>query len=208
MIQDSVVETTSSSSPADGRRLRSARTRQSIIDAYVALVREHPVIPTATQIALRAGCSVRSIFERFPDLHALRVAATDHVFGSVAGRVFAQPANGNRRTRIGMHVEVRASTCEECLPLWRALNANKGDSAELRSRILLIRQMVAKRIELIYQPELATLGEVERRHTVITIDNLIDFGSWARMREDHGLCIEEACAVWVASIDRLLPPGQ
>ena len=35
-------------------------------------------MPTAAQIAERAGYSVRSIFERFPDLTALRVAATDY----------------------------------------------------------------------------------------------------------------------------------
>ena len=35
-------------------------------------------MPTAVQIAERAGYSVRSIFERFPDLNALRVAAADY----------------------------------------------------------------------------------------------------------------------------------
>ena len=39
----------------DGRRLRSVRTKQLIIEAYLALLREHPQIPTAAQIANRAG---------------------------------------------------------------------------------------------------------------------------------------------------------
>ena len=57
----------------DGRRLRSERTKQLIIEAYLALLREgSPSIPTATQIADRAGYSVRSVFEKFPDLLALR----------------------------------------------------------------------------------------------------------------------------------------
>jgi AcrR family transcriptional regulator len=75
--------------PLDGRRLRSARTRQLIIEAYLALLRENPRIPTAASIAQRAGCSVRSIFERFPDLHALRVAATDEALLKASTEVAA-----------------------------------------------------------------------------------------------------------------------
>ena len=60
----------------DGRRQRSERTRQLIIEAYLALLREDPHIPTSARIAERAGYSVRSVFERFPDLLSLRIAAT------------------------------------------------------------------------------------------------------------------------------------
>ena len=49
-----VVETTKSA-VVDGRRLRSERTRQYIIEAYMALLRQNPRPPTASQIAERAG---------------------------------------------------------------------------------------------------------------------------------------------------------
>src|SRR4249920_3169075 len=70
----------------DGRRLRSERTKQLIIEAYLSLLRENPVVqmPTAAQIAERAGYSVRSIFERFPDLSKLRVAAADYSLAQAA----------------------------------------------------------------------------------------------------------------------------
>ena len=57
-------------SPIDGRRLRSARTRQLIMEAYLALLNESPKLPmpTAVQIAERAGYSVRSIFAPTCDL--------------------------------------------------------------------------------------------------------------------------------------------
>ena len=55
----------------DGRRLRSERTKQLIIEAFISLLRDASVMPTAVQIAERAGYSVRSIFERFPDLVAV-----------------------------------------------------------------------------------------------------------------------------------------
>ena len=199
-------ESVSKPARIDGRRLRSARTKQLIIEAYLTLLRESPHIPTAAQIASRAGYSVRSVFERFPDLHALRVAATDYAFTQGTAQAVARDFSGDRQTRLRSHVETRAWICEQWLPLWRALNQNQGDSAELKSRILLIREAILKRIELMYDAELSTLGDIERRQTMIAIESLIDFESWARMREFSGLSIEEARDVWVEAIDRLLPP--
>ena len=191
--------------PVDGRRLRSARTRQLLIDAYLTLLRESPEIPSAASIAKRAGYSTRSVFERFPDLHALRVAATDDALMRASTQVATQPAAGSRGERLKTHVEMRGRVCEEWLPLWRALNANQGDSADLKSRIRLIRELVIRRIEEMYAPELATLEERERRQTILAIEALVDFESWARMRELFALSFEEACGVWTRAIDRLLP---
>lgn len=191
--------------PMDGRRARSARTRQLIIDAYLALLRERPQIPTAAAIAQRAGYSVRSVFERFPDLHALRVAATDEVLLRASSRVAARAATGSRSERIRVHVEMRGQTCEEWLPLWCALNANQGDSPDLKARIRVIREMVVNRIEEVYATELLTLESRQRRHTVLAIEALVDFESWARLRGQFELSFEEACAVWMHAIDRLLP---
>ncbi|WP_425066063.1 TetR/AcrR family transcriptional regulator [Reyranella sp.] len=191
--------------PMDGRRLRSARTRQLIIDAYLALLRERPQIPTAASIAHRAGYSVRSVFERFPDLHALRVAATDEALLRGAATVAARPAVGTRGERLKVHVEMRGRSCEEWLPLWRALNANQGDSPELKARVRLIREMVMRRIDEVYAPELSTLDARARRQTVLAIESLVDFESWARLRGQFELSFEEACAVWLRALDRLLP---
>jgi AcrR family transcriptional regulator len=190
----------------DRRRLRSARTRQAIIEAYLALLREDPQIPTSVRIAERAGCSVRSIFERFVDLHALRLAATDYAFAEALSEVAANAANGSREERIRSHVQTRGAICARWLPLWRALNANRGHSPELNSRVVLIRQAILKRIELMYRPELSALPEQQRHHVMIVVESLIDFESWGRMRDDNGLSFDDACAVWSQAIDRLLPP--
>lgn len=189
----------------DGRRQRSVRTQQLIIDAYLLLLRESPQVPTAATIARRAGYSVRSVFERFPDLHTLRVAATDHVMSQASQQAAGHPPKGSRAVRLKTHVETRGRVCEEWLPLWRALNANQGESAELKDRIRRVRELVIRRLETMYEPELATLGPVERQQTVLAIEALIDFESWARMRDMFGLTYEEACALWVSAIDRLLP---
>jgi AcrR family transcriptional regulator len=195
------------SAPAvDGRRLRSERTRQIIIEAYLELLRENPQVPTSARIAERAGYSVRSVFERFPDLLSLRIAATDYAFALGNAQAVQRDVDGDRPTRIRSQVETRAQTCERWLPLWRALNANQGESDELKLRIRLARDLIMKRLEVMYRPELSVLDDKERKYVLIALEALTDFESWARMRERHGLSVEQARAVWIRTIDRILPP--
>lgn len=190
----------------DGRRQRSERTRQSIMDAYLALLRESPEIPTAAQIAARAGISTRSIFERFADLQTLSLATVDYAFTIGEAQAVVRNVDGDRPTRLRSHVETRAGTCERWLPLWRVVIANQGRLDELKVRIRFIREAVVKRIELMYRPELASLADGDRRDLLIALESLTDFESWGRMRELHGLSFDEACLVWIRTINRLLPP--
>ncbi len=203
------MATPSKSRPAriDGRRLRSQRTRQLIIEAYLAVAAEEsPVLPTAAKVAERAGYSVRSIFERFPDLHDLQVAAADHAIAQVVAMSASREAGGDRATRIKFHVGVRARASDRWSSLWRALIANQSGSADLKARVQILRERVLSLMDHIYEPELSTLSATERKHTLVALEALVDVESWVRMREHFGLSVDEACAGWVQAIDRLLPP--
>ena len=197
-LVEPALSATSPSTPTriDGRRLRSERTKQLIIEAFLALLRETHDMPTAVQIAERAGYSVRSIFERFPDLNALRVAATDY---SLAQALALAPPR---------QVETRAHTCERGIALWRVLLrfADQDETGQLKARVARGRETTIRRIELMYRPELSSMAEDDRRQLLIALEALTDMESWARMRELHGLSFEEACEVWMHAIDRLLPP--
>ena len=198
----------SKSARIDGRRLRSERTKQLIIEAYLSLLRERPVVPmpTAAQIAERAGYSVRSVFERFPDLSKLRLAAADYALAQAAALAPPRNVEGNRLTRIKSQVETRAGTCERGVALWRVLLFSVAEDEQLRSRVELSRKRTIERLEIMYRPELSTLPETERTYTLIALEAITDHESWARMREQHGLSFEAACGVWIDAIDRLLPP--
>ncbi|KAF0104871.1 MAG: Uncharacterized protein FD144_1024 [Rhodospirillaceae bacterium] len=192
----------------DGRRLRSERTKQLIIEAYLDLIRENPSVPmpTAAEIAARAGYSVRSIFERFPDLHTLRVAAADYSLAHAAALAPARNVDGDRATRIRSQVETRAGTCERGIALWRALLFNVDENDALKARVRLARDRTIERMELMYRPELSTLSPIERRNLLIALEAVTDIESWARMRDMHGLSFAESCDVWIRAIDRILPP--
>src|SRR4029434_6018997 len=106
-------------SQTDGRRRRSAQTRQALIDAYLDLLRENQKPPTAEDIAQRAGCSVRSIFERFTDLLTLSLAAADYAFEQAMAQVAVPNVDADLQTRLKSQVYTRAAICEQWLPLWR-----------------------------------------------------------------------------------------
>lgn len=190
----------------DGRRQRSLRTRQAIIEAYLGLLRENSQVPTGAQIAERAGCSVRSIFERFLDLDKLGLAAIDHVIGLGLSTPVGNRAEGDRPSRLKFQVETRAHICENWLPMWRVLVRHQDEGDDVKARIHLVREAILARLKLMYRPELSTLSETERAHMLIALEALTDFEAWGQMRGRHGLSFEAASDVWINIIDRLLPP--
>ncbi len=190
----------------DGRHERRRRTKQSIIDALIALSRETGQVPTAAQIAKRAGASLRSVFGLFNDFQTLASVAFDQVVAQRMAGSVEDKVNADRMTRIKFQVDVRAHNCENWLPLWRLLVRRTIASQELKSRIELVYRMMRARIELMYRPELSTLPEAERTSLIGIIEAITDFDSWGRMRECHGLSYEATVESWIKTIDKLLPP--
>ncbi len=91
------------------------------------------------------------------------------------------------------------------LPLWRVLSTDASQSPDLQRRILIIRQLISMRMEMMFKPELSAMVDPDRKKTMLALEAITDFESWARMRELYGLSVEEASTVWVRAIDRLLP---
>src|SRR5215510_5622378 len=187
----------------DGRRLRSERTRQAIIEAFMRLLRREAVMPTSFQIAEEARCSTRSVFGHFPDLDALSVAAADHAIVQAQAEAVARNVDADRTTRINSHVETRAFVCEKWLPLWRLIS--RQEQPELRKRAAMVRSISIERLKLMYGPELSRLAELERDRLIMALAALISFESWDQLRHCNNLSMEDAQAVWRSAIDRMLP---
>lgn len=165
-------------------------------------------MPTAAEIAKRAGYSVRSIFERFADLDALSLATADYAIALGQAEAVAVDVDADRTTRIASHVRVRAQACEKWLPLWRILTAKpiQEQLPGTRARVIGVRRANVERIELMYAPELDTLAAVARRKLLVALATLTSFESWEQLRSDFGLSGDDALDVWRNAIDRLLPP--
>jgi AcrR family transcriptional regulator len=204
-FQEAAGEPSVGAARVDGRRLRSERTRKAIIEAYLALLRGDPRMPTAAQIAAEAGCSTRSIFERFTDLDALTLATADYAIAQGQAEAVARDVDGDREARIRSHVTTRALACERWIPLWRVLIATQEQVAELKARVTVVRLGNVERMRLMYRPELAALAAPAREQLLVALGTLISFESWDQMLGCHGLSPEAAQDAWRMAIDRLLP---
>src|SRR4051794_41719920 len=76
----------------DGRNLRAERTRTALAAAYLDLLSEGDLRPTAERIAERAGVSPRSVFKHFPDREALFAAASEIQEGRIRELIGDLPA--------------------------------------------------------------------------------------------------------------------
>ena len=123
--------------------LRSERTRQFIIEAYLSLLSENqrrrrPLL----QIAERAGYSVRSVFERFPDLACAQPGGDGLCLRpGQRQRQCPQHRRRPRRRASGPMSRRAAGSASSGCRCGGALNANQGDSERsCKQRIRLIRQ--------------------------------------------------------------------
>ncbi|WP_428667161.1 TetR/AcrR family transcriptional regulator [Reyranella sp.] len=190
----------------DRRRLRSARTKQRIIEAFLELLQEGNPNPRVGEIASRAGCAARSIHERFVSVDELHGTAAEYAMNQAIALAPLASADADRQTRITAQVRTRAGTCERALRLWRLLLAGQSSSPGLRNKVTVARKMIGLRLEAMYRPELGTLPAAERHKLLVTLEALTDFESWALMREYHEMSFDDACDIWIGAIDRLLPP--
>lgn len=76
----------------DGRRLRTLRSYRLILDAGTALMTEGNPLPTAQQIAQRAGLSVRSLHQHFGAVeNVLAEATAEHLTRAARATITVQP---------------------------------------------------------------------------------------------------------------------
>lgn len=180
----------------DGRRLRSRRTEERLVVAYLDLTATAGTPPTCNQVAARAGCSVRTLFDRFRDMAELARAAIARASVLEGDCPAGPPASLDRAARIRLHVATRARLCERSL----AVSARLSDGAEAADVLSGLAE-----IETLFGPELSALDAADRRRLVIALGTLTDVGGWAGIRQRFGTSMEEACDVWQAAMDRLLP---
>jgi AcrR family transcriptional regulator len=188
-------------------RRRTKATELLVIDAYLSLLGEKANAPTASEIATRARCSRRTVFERFANLAALSLAGADRALAQAIERTAGTELQGDRDARLKSEIEGRVEMCERWRPLCHALVRDGRVSRRGAARIRRMREALARRTECTYEAELATMSRSERMQLRIALDVLAGLESWQGMREQRGLSVDEARKVWLYVMDRLIPPA-
>lgn len=180
----------------DGRHRRSDRSRAQIIEAMFALVGEGYVTPTAEQVAERAGISLRTMFRHFADMETLYGGMADRAELEYAD--WLEPFTAETwQARLAQMIDRRLSTYERLMPYKHAVDAHRHASPTIQrnhtARLALMRQ----RLEAILPP--AIKGEATQLET---IDLMMSFEAWQRLRVDQTLSTDAARAVVERTINR------
>ena len=104
----------------DGRVRRSERSRAAIIDAVLELVSEGVLLPTAQQIAERAGVGIRSVFRHYTDMESLFEAMSERWRSEALSFLAHPPENATLEDRALALVRRRAELFERFAPIQRS----------------------------------------------------------------------------------------
>ena len=186
----------------DGRRLRSERSRLAIIEAALGLQEEGTLVPTAQQIADRAGVGIRSFFRHFEDMETLFEAADNHIRASYEALFLGGDREGTLEERIDHAVERHAAAYE------RVSNYMLGTQAQLW-RYNVLKKNYARNQRGLRQDLDNWLPELRKvdRETRESVDALASFEMWNRLRTHQKLSKKTSIGIIQALIRGLIVPG-
>jgi TetR/AcrR family transcriptional regulator of autoinduction and epiphytic fitness len=176
----------------DGRRARSVKTREAIVEACLALIDAGDLKPTAAAIAARAGLSVRSVFQHFADLEDLLLAVSDHQANRIAGLYTGVQYEGDLTQRLATFAGYRARLFEAIAPLRRAAMLQEPFSKIVAERLELARVLHRFDVERAFGPELEAARERGNPGLTEVVATVSSFVVWDEMRRRRGLDIDAA----------------
>jgi len=175
---------TSASAIVDGRRQRTQITRKNIIDAAIALQNEGNMRPSMQQISARAGVSLRTAFQHFPEKHQLTHAVLDEL--TRAFRVDPPTPelapHSALEARIARFLDVRTRYLEALTPHRRASNAMIANVPLLQKHRLKVRKRAREIVATWFAAELDQLKPASRTKWLTAIATLVDWEMWQSLR--------------------------
>jgi AcrR family transcriptional regulator len=170
---------------SDGRRQRSERSQVAIIEAALALMDEGILVPTAQQVADRAGVGIRSFFRHFPDMDSLWLAADEMLLDSYEALFKVDDRSGSIDERVTRAISLYGNAFDQLSQIILCTQT-------LLWRFPKLRENYAMRKELeLWLPEVAALPR-ERREAVHAAAS---FEMWHRLREHQGLSAAVSCEI-------------
>ena len=186
----------------DGRRLRSERSRKSMIDAALELIEEGNFAPTAKQISTHAGVGIRSFFRQFEDMDQFFAAVDEHTVGSFWESFLHEgDREGELPERLDSILATYAKAFEEHRSLLLATKSLRWSSRVLKANYERYQQISRANKER-WLPEISQLASDERE----LADAYLSFEMWHRLRDIQGLSCSAAQAVILKALTRLLSP--
>jgi AcrR family transcriptional regulator len=180
----------------DGRVVRGLRTRHSLIQATLDLIRAGDVEPTSAAIATIAGVSSRALFQHFTSLADLYAAAFDLAVGRAFERTLPVEGGAPLSKRIDLLVSDRSELFEEWLPVWHFAERVRSVAPAVGLGISQLRKLLRERLAAWFATELDNLEPDSHDLVLDSLDLAFGLDSWMNMREQLRLSPVHASRTW------------
>lgn len=167
----------------DGRFKRSARSRETIINAMISLIEEGQYIPTAQQVADKAQISIRTVFRHFTEMEELYKEIDDAVRPSyVKHFVIDCDLSGSLEDRIELLIESRLKGHHEIYQLSKATHALLWRS-EVITETYHTNQKLLRSLMFKILPELKEKDQdiIEMADAIVSFENFDRFYTYQKL---------------------------
>lgn len=172
-------------------RQRAERSRRCIAEALIELVAEQSHLPTALDIASRAGVSLRLIFHHFGDVDAVYEKALELQAAEWWAPVVPAAPGIPLPRRVDETVRQRAELFEAVEPLRRAAVMLAVRRLEVARALAEGDVMSRAWLEITFSPELRVAGR-QRSDLLGSMELVTSWEAWTRLRRAQGLSISAA----------------
>ena len=195
-------------SAEDGRFLRSARTRDAVLNAFLDLLEEGDLSPTAQRVAERAQVSPRNVYHQFADVATIHERAGQLVYDRVAGVDSHVDPTLTLAERVDAFVRYRVAVFDVIHPLSSAARLREPFSSVLRANRDRLLKLADDNVRQVFGPELAEVPAAQQDRLVAAVNLATVWSSWYTLTEELGLDSAAAVAVMRASALALLTSSE
>jgi AcrR family transcriptional regulator len=174
------------------------------LDAFIDLVLEGHLPPTAEQVAERAGISKATFFRYFESLNAMRYDAGARMLERFPLLHVADPGQGPLRERIERFVALRVELWEKVhllAQLQRTMVLQDPGAARMVDRV---REMMVEQVHEHFAPELRERSAAQRDDAAMLIAMITSVESWEQFRNTYGRSPLQTRRAWTRAIESLL----
>ena len=183
----------------DGRKQRSERSRQAIVDAMLDIIMGGRMEPSAAEVAEKAGVSARTVFRHFEEMDSLYSEMTERLEAEIMP-IIQQPFTGEGwRAQLDQLLERRAMIYERIMPVKIAASIRRFSSDYLMLYYERFVHLERTGLEGVL-PD--TIRKDATRFSAIEM--CAGFQTWRRLRQDQGLSTDQAADVVRLTISRLV----
>jgi TetR/AcrR family transcriptional regulator, regulator of autoinduction and epiphytic fitness len=171
--------------PGDGRLARGVHTRMTIVQAAVTLIDSGDNHPATSDVATRAGVSLRTVFRHFGDVEGLFCEVAYRQASRYQDLIPLLPPNGPVATRILATCRQRRQLFEVIGPVLRVAQDKTEGSPRFNQALAQHRARLLGQLTRTLGPEIDAHGsEVEVRLETLTVAT--GWRQWNMLRLDIG----------------------